>query len=208
MTPAQFGLASSIFTLGGLLGALASGPLAASYGRLPSMRATTLFFTLGPLAEALAPSLAVLSVGRFVSGLGAGAALVVVPLFISEIAPPAEKGFFGALTQVAIGMGILLAQVLGFYLSRGQLWRVMLGVGGVVGLGQLAGLVFAVESPKWLADNGKAGLARRVLRTIRGHAVNVDREVAGWGLESDEQQEGEFPSPCSTTSHHLCPCTN
>jgi len=192
MTPAQFGLASSIFTLGGLLGALGSGPLAAHYGRLSSMRVTTLFFTLGPLAEALAPSLAVLSFGRFVSGLGAGAAVVVVPIYISEVAPPAEKGFFGAFTQVAIGMGILMAQVLGYFLSKGRLWRVILGIGGVIGLIQLAGLFFAVESPKWLADNGKAGLAKRELRKIRGHAVNVDKEVAGWGIESSEEQEGEI----------------
>jgi len=195
MTSAQFGLVSSIFTLGGLVGALISGPFAARYGRLSSMRVTTVFFTLGPLAEALAPSIAVLSTGRFISGLGAGASVVVVPIYISEIAPPAEKGFFGAFTQTAIGLGILLAQVLGYFLSRGQLWRLILGVGGIIGASQLVGLFFSVESPKWLADNGRAGLAKKHLQRIRGGEINVDKEVAGWGIETSGEQEGPYTFP-------------
>ncbi|KAI9846536.1 MAG: hypothetical protein M1837_003957 [Sclerophora amabilis] len=183
MTPAQFGLVSSIFTLGGLIGALAAGPCSTKYGRLLTMRFTTIFFTVGPLFEALAPNIPTMSIGRFLSGLGAGAAIVVVPIYISEIAPPKEKGLFGALTQVMINLGILLAQSLGYFLSRDQLWRVILAVGGCIGFSQLLGLLGVVESPKWSAAHGKPQTAKRNLKKIRGTFVNIEDEVDDWNVD-------------------------
>jgi len=86
MTTLQWGVVGSIFTVGGLIGALCAGPVAARYGRLKTMRLTTFFFAFGPVWEALAPNVGVLAAGRFISGLGAGAAVVVVPIYISEVA--------------------------------------------------------------------------------------------------------------------------
>ena len=190
MNPTQLGLVSSIFTLGGLVGALSAGPVAARYGRLITMRLTTAFFALGPAGEALAPNIGVMAAGRFVSGLGAGAAVVVVPIYISEIAPPQQKGFFGAFTQIMTNMGIFVTQLLGYFLSHGQMWRVILAVAGIIGLIQLAGLTLAIDSPKWEADQGKAVKAKRDLRRIRGNGVDIQKEVEGWGIESDRDLEG------------------
>ena len=101
MNPFEIGVVSSIFTIGGLIGALVAGSAAARYGRLSTMRYTTGFFTFGPIFEATAPNVGLMSLGRFISGIGAGAAVVVVPIYISEIAPPQQKGFFGSFTQVS-----------------------------------------------------------------------------------------------------------
>ncbi|GAB7365672.1 hypothetical protein MBLNU230_g7013t1 [Neophaeotheca triangularis] len=192
MNPSQFGLVSSIFTLGGLIGALSSGPMSAKYGRLKTMLFNTVFFALGPLISALAPDMAVMTIGRFVSGLGAGAAVVVVPIFISEIAPPEEKGFFGSFTQVMINFGIFTTQLLGYFLSKGQLWRIIIAAGGIIGMLQAIGLILGgQESPKWLADNGKPSRAKRALRKLRGHGVEIEREVVGWGCESERDMNDE-----------------
>ncbi|KAK4546828.1 hypothetical protein LTR36_001560 [Oleoguttula mirabilis] len=192
MNSAQFGVVSSFFTLGGLVGALAAGPVTTKYGRLRAMILASAFAAVGPVFEALATNIGLLTVGRLISGFGAGAATVIVPIYISETAPPHQKGFFGSFTQVMINVGILIAQVLGLFLSRGQLWRIILGVGGAIALVQTAGLVLGgQESPKWLADNGKASLAKRALRKLRGHEANVDEEVEGWGVESREDVEDE-----------------
>ncbi|EXJ94814.1 hypothetical protein A1O1_03212 [Capronia coronata CBS 617.96] len=213
MNPTQIGLVSSIFTLGGLIGALAAGPLAARYGRLAAMRANTVFLALGPVAEALAPNIGVLAAGRCVSGLGAGVAVVVVPIYISETAPPKEKGFFGAFTQIMTNMGIFVTQLLGYFLSRDQLWRLILAVAGAIALVQLVGLVFAVDSPAWQADHGDARRAKANLRRIRGPNADIDDEVAAWrvqpgdSLGSEEEQtllgnnepDGPGPHDASTT---------
>lgn len=190
MNSTQLGLVSSIFTLGGLLGALGAGPVAARYGRLVTMRLTTTFFVLGSAGEALAPNIGAMAAGRFISGLGAGAAVVVVPIYISEIAPPHQKGFFGAFTQIMTNMGIFVTQLLGYFLSHGQMWRIILAVAGVIGLIQLAGLTLAIDSPKWEADQGKTVQAKNDLRRIRGHGVDIQREVEGWGFESERDLEG------------------
>lgn len=184
MNATQIGLVSSIFTLGGLIGALAAGPLAARYGRLAVMRANTVFLALGPAAEALAPNIGVMAAGRCVSGLGAGVAVVVVPIYISETAPPQEKGFFGAFTQIMTNMGIFTTQLLGYFLSRGQLWRVILAVAGVIAVIQFLGLLFAVDSPSWQADHGgDARQAKANLTRIRGPDADISQEVASWRVQ-------------------------
>ncbi|KAI9709284.1 MAG: hypothetical protein M1820_003404 [Bogoriella megaspora] len=196
MTPAEFGLISSIFTLGGLLGALSAGPISQRYGRLKTMLWGTALFTAGPIFEALAQGIAIMVVGRFISGLGAGAAVVVVPIYISEIAPPGEKGFWGSATQVMVNLGIFIAQLLGYFLSKGELWRIILGAGGLFGMLQAAALLLGgVESPKWKADRGMPAEAKRDLRRIRGKKVDVSEEVDGWGTgESEERRDDEEES--------------
>jgi MFS family permease len=53
------------------------------------------------VAETLAPAISLLSFGRFLSGIGSGAAIVVGPIYISEVAPPSARGLFGAFTQIS-----------------------------------------------------------------------------------------------------------
>lgn len=182
MSASQFGLVSSMYTLGGLAGALLAGPMSTRYGRLLVLRATTVFFIVGPVAETLAAGIATLSSGRFLSGVGAGAAIVVGPIYISEISPPNARGFFGAFTQVMANVGILLAQTLGYFLSRDSLWRVILAIAGLLGAVELLGLFFVPDSPVWLADHKDSGLAALVLQRIRGRDADIEAEVRAWNI--------------------------
>lgn len=183
----QFALVSSIYTLGGLLGALSAGPLCDKRGRLFCMRLTALFFTVGPMFESLSSSIGMFAVGRFLSGLGAGAAIVVVPIYISELAPPKGKGFFGAFTQVMINLGIFIAQFLGYFLSKNDLWRTILAAAGGIGALHVIGLLFVPESPKWLAEHDNPQQAKTILGRIRGHKVNLDAEVKAWNIDSSPE---------------------
>ncbi|KAH0545128.1 hypothetical protein FGG08_000740 [Glutinoglossum americanum] len=193
MSAGQFGLVSSIFTLGGLFGALCAGPISSHYGRLLAMRLATIFFVVGPVFEAIAPSISMISFGRLISGIGAGAAVVAVPIYISEIAPPQGKGFFGAMTQVMTNLGILITQTLGLFLSRGQLWRAILAIAGVIGLLQALGLTCVVESPKWMAANGNPARAKRNLQKIRGEGVAIESEVNSWGIAGIRRSLTDHP---------------
>ncbi|KAJ5790126.1 uncharacterized protein N7518_007137 [Penicillium psychrosexuale] len=199
MTPSQFGLVSSIYTLGGLLGALLAGPIATKYGRLLALRVTTIFFILGPVAETLAPAISLLSLGRFLSGIGSGAAIVVGPIYISEIAPPSARGLFGAFTQVMTNVGILLTQSLGYFWSEASLWRLILAVAGIIGALELLGLFLVPESPSWLAEHQKISQARRVLQRIRGRDADIEAEIASWST-SDAPASGEEESLLSNSS--------
>ncbi|KAH8896464.1 general substrate transporter [Thozetella sp. PMI_491] len=182
MTEAAFASISSVFTIGGLIGALAAGPVTSARGRLLAMRLTAAFFVLGSLIETVATSVPTIGFGRLLSGVGAGATTVVVPLYISEVAPPAERGFFGAFTQISINVGILITQTMGFFLSHGSAWRWVLGAGVFLAAAQFLGLFLVPESPAWIATvKGDVTSARRTIQRIRGQKANVDDEVASWG---------------------------
>ena len=192
MSPLKLGLVSSTYTIGGLCGALIAGPLSSRNGRLQPMRMMTIVAFIGAIGEAIAPSVAVMAVGRFISGIAAGASTVIVPLYISEIAPPANRGLFGALTQISCNMGIFLTQLIGYFLSHGQYWRIILAMAGAVAALQFFGLLFAVESPQWAAGHGKPRQAKFDLQRIRGD-LDIKDEMSSWDapdgdLENEEEQ--------------------
>ncbi|KIW17740.1 hypothetical protein PV08_04935 [Exophiala spinifera] len=189
MTSGQWGLVQSIFTIGGLFGACFSGFIATKFGRLFAIKWLTFFLGMGPIAEALANKMWVLTMGRALSGLGAGAATVVCPIYISEIAPPDKRGLFGAFTQVQINSGILLAQFLGYFLSKNTKWRWILATAGFIAAVAFIGLMLAPESPKWLAANHRPRMARGTLQRIRGKNAEIREEMEEWEVSGEGEEE-------------------
>ena len=182
------------------MGALVAGPVSTSYGRLLAMRVTSLFFILGSVSETFAGTLPIIGIGRFLSGVGAGASTVVVPLYVSEVAPRKGRGLFGSMTQVTINLGILATQTLGYYLSKGSYWRIILGVGAGIGLLQGVGLFFVPESPAWLAAHTSADRAVKTLQKIRGAGNSIDEEIEDWDLsKSTAEEERLLHDPESTS---------
>jgi sugar porter (SP) family MFS transporter len=195
MNEAQFAALSSMFVLGGFGGAVVAGPVSTAYGRLRAMQMTSLFFVLGASLETLADTVPVMAIGRFLAGIGAGASTVVVPLYISEVAPPQEKGLFGSMTQVTINTGILITQTLGYFLSKGKLWRIILAVGAGIGVLQGLGLLFVSESPVWLAAHKDPQRAKRILQRIRGRDNPIDEEIKDWDIKPEAEEEGLLQDP-------------
>lgn len=189
MDETQFAVVQSIYTLGGLIGALIAGPLATKYGRLLTMRLTTIVFILGPVAESLASNIPVMIVGRLLSGVGAGASTVVCPIYVAEISPLEKRGLYGASTQVMVNVGILTTLLLGYFLSHGNYWRFVLAFAGLIGAAEFLGLIFAPESPKWLAEHKQTSEARQVLQKIRGANANVENEIKDWKMDLSDTEE-------------------
>lgn len=206
MDEPTFAAISSVFTIGGLVGALASGPITSKKGRWLSMQITAVTFVIGAAIESLATASWTLGFGRFVSGLGSGASTVIVPLYISEIAPPAERGFFGAFTQISCNTGILVAQVLGYFLSHGAAWRWILGISGLIAAGQAVLTFLIPESPAWTATvKGDVTKGRSILQRIRGPKFDIDDEVALWGVGAGKtstagEEQGLLAPPDSTAA--------
>jgi MFS family permease len=191
MTAASFAAISAVFTVGGLVGALAAGPFTSRRGRWLSMQATAVFYLFGSAIETFAASVPVMIIARFLTGIGAGASTVIVPLYISEVAPPTKRGFFGAFTQISINVGILFTQTLGYFMSHDSAWRWIFGAGVIIAGSQAVGLLIVPESPSWTANvKGEIGHARRALQRIRGKHSNIDEEVEAWGA-GDGRPPGE-----------------
>jgi sugar porter (SP) family MFS transporter len=123
-------------------------------------------FIVGVLAAALSPSLEVLIAMRFVIGLAVGSASELVPLFISEAAPPKLRGALVSFNQLAITIGILVASLVDYALAGSEDWRLMFGLAAIPAALLFVGMVFQDESPHWLIRKGRVDDARRVLAKV------------------------------------------
>ncbi|GDX05420.1 sugar porter family MFS transporter [Buttiauxella sp. A111] len=176
----EFGLSShhqeivvSIMMLGAALGALCSGPMSSSLGRKKSLLLGAVLFVIGSIGCAVAHSMEILAVSRFILGLAVGVASFTAPLYLSEIAPERIRGSMISLYQLMITIGILAAFLSDTALSEGGHWRWMLGVITFPAIILFIGVLTLPESPRWLAMKDKHELAGKVLKLLR----NSDKEA-------------------------------
>jgi sugar porter (SP) family MFS transporter len=180
----EWGLVQSSFGWGGLLGALFAGAAATKYGRVLVMRILTVFLLLGSLLESGASSMFMLVLGRTLSGIGAGAATVVCPLYVAEVSPQARRGTCGSFTQVMVNTGIMVSQIMGFLFSSNSPWRLILVSPCILSVLTLIGLTAVVETPKWLAANGQHANMKLALRRLRGADADMREEISSLNCQA------------------------
>ena len=161
--------------IGALLGNIPSDRL----GRRRTLVGVGLLYLASAAGCAGAPGPGFFAAMRFVGGLGVGISSIVVPAYISEVAPPGVRGRLVALYQFQIVVGILVAFLSNFVLSEYLLldWRWMLGVEGIPAAAFLAMITRVPESPRWLLlHRGDEAASRRVLAVC--DPERVDETVA------------------------------
>src|SRR5918911_4334352 len=95
--------------LGCAVGAWLAGRLADRIGRIRVMVLAAALFLISAIGSGLAYSPWDLTLWRLIGGLGVGAASVIAPAYIAEIAPAHLRGRLGSLQQLAIVTGIFVA---------------------------------------------------------------------------------------------------
>ncbi|KAI8058669.1 general substrate transporter [Gilbertella persicaria] len=185
MPDSQYSLVVSVLTAGGLLGALSAPFFNDRYGRRSTLFGTNLLLSSGSLITTLASTPERMMIGRFLSGIGSGIVTVVVPAYLAECVPKSKRGFFGALNQLAIVMGIMAAQVISLAWSTISSWRYILVMGVVLAILQCCLLPFCVESPRYLAlIPGGFNRAKKSLVRLRGTSVDqAEEEINEWRRE-------------------------
>jgi sugar porter (SP) family MFS transporter len=181
----ELGWAVASLTLTATLAMLLSGPLADRLGRRPVLQAAASLFAVSALLSAAAPNFTALLVARLLGGLGVGAALVVAPMYIAEIAPAPLRGRMVSFNQLNIVVGISAAFFSNYLILRiGQAgtawaqslhlgdwnWRWMLGIEALPAIGYFTALYRVPESPRWLLMRGLPERARAVLARVSGSA--------------------------------------
>jgi SP family sugar:H+ symporter-like MFS transporter len=174
--------------LGAMIGAALAGPLSDRLGRRRLIIAAAVTFTVGALGAALSPGVWTLIAFRFVLGLAVGSAALVVPLYLSEIAPTQIRGAISSLNQLMIVVGILAAYLVNAALASSGEWRLMLGAAVVPSLILLLGMAFMPETPRFLVRSGEEEEARDVLEEVRADD-GAEREISE--IREVDQQQGE-----------------
>ncbi|MFI2812771.1 sugar porter family MFS transporter [Microbulbifer sp. JSM ZJ756] len=182
----------SSMLLGCAVGAFSAGRMADIWGRKRLLLLAAIFFLVSAWGSGIASSSLEFVIYRLLGGLAVGAASVLSPAYISEVAPAAWRGRLSTIQQVAIISGLfsafvsnyLLAQVAGSAMTEWwygyEAWRWMFWVEMLPAAVFLVALVWIPESPRYLVISRQDSRARTELGRLypgQGAADAKLREV-------------------------------
>jgi SP family sugar:H+ symporter-like MFS transporter len=186
---AATGFAVASVLLGCAAGAFGAGALANMVGRRPTMVFNAVLFLASAYATGAAGSAPAFVAWRIVGGLAIGAASVLAPMYISEVAPAHLRGRLASLQQMAIVLGLfgaflsndLLAKLAGgagatFWLGS-PAWRWMFWMEALPSAAFLVGTLLIPESPRYLVFAGKKEQARQFFARIGGDADELIKQI-------------------------------
>jgi sugar porter (SP) family MFS transporter len=186
----QLGWGVSSLLVGAIIGAFGSGVLTDKYGRKKILIIVALFFAVSCLLTASASSSLMFILSRLFGGLAVGAASVLSPMYVAEVAPPGSRGKLVAIYQLAIVVGILCSYLINYSLRNAENnWRWMFATGIFPSVLFFIGLFFIPESPRWLYKAGRKDESLKVLARIGGSDV-AEEEV----VEIAESLKGDSAS--------------
>jgi SP family arabinose:H+ symporter-like MFS transporter len=195
---AGVGWAAGCALIGCVVGCAGAGTVADFLGRKKGLALCAICFTLSSCGMLFAGSLTQFVGWRLLGGLGIGAASVIAPNYIAEIAPTKVRGRCVTLYQMGIVVGILAAVFVNMLIQRmgDEAWNTATGWRWMFFAGVVPALLFgimiipAVESPRWLMKEGRREQALRVLTEING--PDVARSEASQIEETLSLEEGRF----------------
>ncbi|MEH6635204.1 MAG: sugar porter family MFS transporter [Halioglobus sp.] len=203
----ELGWAVASLTLTATLAMMVAGPLSDRIGRKPVLRIAAVVFAISAIASALATSFTALVVARMIGGLGVGAALIIAPMYIAEISPPAHRGRLVSFNQLNIVIGISVAFFTNYVilqLSQSQAswalalhleewnWRWMLGLETLPAVLYFFCLYLVPESPRWLVMNNKEDEAFNILCKVSDATqAQKDIEVIRSSVRTDGDKDIE-----------------
>ena len=183
LSPAQHGFAVACLTLTATLAMLISGPISDKIGRRKVLIYAALLFFISAIYSALAPSYTHIVIARMIGGLGVGAALIVPPMYIAEVAPPKMRGRLVSFNQLNIVIGLSVAFFTNYLVLQlgnsgsalaGTLnlhennWRWMLCLESLPAILYFGFLFVVPESPRWLAMQGDNDKAYAIMAKFEG----------------------------------------
>uniref|UniRef100_A0A9I9D4A0 Major facilitator superfamily (MFS) profile domain-containing protein n=1 Tax=Cucumis melo TaxID=3656 RepID=A0A9I9D4A0_CUCME len=155
------------------IGAAVAGRTSDYIGRRYTMVLAGFIFFVGAFLMGFANNYVSLMLGKSIIGLGTGYALVVSPVYITEVSPTSSRGFFTSLTEVFINFGIMLGYLSNFLFSKLPIhlgWSFMVGIVVVI--------LMIPESPRWLVMQGQIGKAKWVLDKTSDSIEEAERRLA------------------------------
>jgi len=184
--------------VGCIAGCAAAGTVADYLGKKKGLALCALCFALSSVGMLFARDLHQFVLWRLIGGVGIGAASVISPNYIAEIAPTRVRGRCVTLYQLGIVVGILAAVFVNMLIQRmgNEAWNVVAGWRWMFLAGVVPAILFglmillAVESPRWLMKMGRRDQAIEVLTKING--ADAARREAAEIENSLESEEGHI----------------
>ena len=173
----ELGWGTGSLVLGAMVGALGCGGLTDRFGRKKVLIYVALLFALSCVGSALSQTFVAFVLSRILGGLSVGAASVLSPMYVAEVAPKKIRGTLVSLYQLTIVIGILISYLINYGLYGAENdWRWMFATGTVPSVLFFLGLFAIPESPRWLYLKGYREESRAIIARIAG-AADADLEI-------------------------------
>ena len=196
---AGVGWVASCAVIGCLVGSVTAGWIVDRLGAKSGLWVCAACFAASSVGVwFFANSLVEYTLWRILGGLGIGAASIVAPMYIAEIAPTRIRGRLVTLYQLGLVLGILSAVFVNMLIQRmgddawnvaiGWRWMFLAGIVPAVFFGVM--IVPAVESPRWLMKMSRRDEAYDILCRLNGpqNAATEAEEIQ----QSLLQEEGRL----------------
>ncbi|KAK5640514.1 hypothetical protein RI129_011325 [Pyrocoelia pectoralis] len=167
--------------IGAMCGSLCGGTIVDIIGRKRTILLSTFPYFIGWILVAYAKSVVIIIVARFLAGMGDGFSFSALPIYLGEISNPRIRGSIGSSIPVAWIFGILLANVLGSYLSV----TLAALISSVLPAVCLITFIWMPESPYYLLMKDRDDEARRSMEIFHGK-VNIENEIERMSKEVKE----------------------
>jgi len=173
-----FNVASML--LGCAVGAFFAGTLADKLGRRTILIVASVLFTVSAWGSGVAEASAEFVFYRVIGGLAVGAASVLAPAYISEVAPAKYRGRLTSIQQIAIITGLFFAFLSNYVIAQWagsstetfvwgfEAWRWMFWIELIPATIFFFALLFIPESPRFLVASRKKDKAMAVLTRLMG----------------------------------------
>ena len=172
------GFAVASMLLGCAFGAFFAGRLADLLGRRTLLLVSAVLFIISAWGSGIAGSATMFVIYRVLGGLAVGAASVMSPAYISEIAPAGVRGRLATVQQIAIISGLFFSFLNNYVLAHVAgastealwfgyaAWRCMFWMELLPAVIFLVALLFIPESPRYLVTANRRNAAHDVLRKV------------------------------------------
>jgi sugar porter (SP) family MFS transporter len=166
LTPPQVGFAMTSAIIACFFSPSLGGWLSDKLGRRKTLIWAAALFGLSAIGTAIPRNMTEFNVFRIIGGFGVGAACIVSPMYIAEVAPAAIRGRLVLINQVSNVVGALISYIVTYALSFSGNWRWMFGSTTIPAVVFLVGLAFVPESPRWLKQKDRVREAFENLRRM------------------------------------------
>ena len=194
LSPQTLGFTVASALIGTIIGAICVGWPTDRFGRRNILAVLAVFYFVSALGSGLAWNWGSFLIFRFLGGLAVGGASVVSPMYIAEISPAKVRGRLVAVTQFNIVLGILLAFLSNYIITRFELgaveWRWMFAVEAFPAVVFFFLLLGNPLSPRWLVGKSRVELARAILARLGTDGGGVDEEIQAIQQSIDFEHHG------------------
>ncbi len=193
----RLGLPVLLNLVGYVIGALILSPLADRFGRRDILLVTLLITGVGSLFTAFVQDYTTFIIARIITGIGVGADLALVAVYINEVAPSNGRAKYTSLIFIMSSLGAFFGIWLGLWLTTpaanfplglpfaqatvqivnklpqfaGSGWRWMYGIGALLALVGIILRFRLPESPRWLISQGRIEEADQIVTDMEQRAM-------------------------------------